>query len=120
MRQLYVSSRHSNEILRYQGPSPVSVSNEEELVSEFIVEGNYPNPFSSSTRIEYVLPSASPVTFSVFDVLGREVFAERIESASAGRNAIVFEPEGLPAGVYVYRVQADKESNTGQLIFTIR
>ena len=43
------------------------------LVSSYMLFPNYPNPFNSTTRIQYQLPRESHVEIMVYDVLGNEI-----------------------------------------------
>lgn len=68
---------------------------------------NFPNPFRSSTRIAYTLPTASAVTMRLYDVQGREVRTLVNEKKPAGRYSLTLDARGLAAGVYVCRLQAN-------------
>jgi hypothetical protein len=67
---------------------------------------NHPNPFTRATTITYTLPEAVHVRLTVYDVLGREVAVLVDEPREAGTHAAVFEVRSLPAGAYVYRMEA--------------
>jgi hypothetical protein len=43
------------------------------LASAVVLEGNFPNPFSTETTIHYSLPVSGRVRLTVFDLMGREV-----------------------------------------------
>ena len=61
----------------------------------------YPNPFNSSTVIEYELPRDADVRLRVYDVLGREV-AELVNAhLSTGRHRVTWEARDLTSGVYL-------------------
>jgi hypothetical protein len=71
----------------------------------FQLAQNYPNPFSSTTRITYDLVEASRVSLTVFDLAGRRVTtliqeAERDE----GRYEESFDASGLASGTYLYQL----------------
>jgi hypothetical protein len=68
---------------------------------------NYPNPFSVATTIRYSLPQPMQVRLAVYDVLGREVAVLADQAQAAGIYAVDFEAGGLPAGVYLYRIELD-------------
>jgi hypothetical protein len=78
----------------------------EEVPSDFTLLQNYPNPFNASTQIEYTLPEARTVHLAVYDVLGRRVEVLVDGPRPAGRHAVAWAGERLPAGVYHYLLQA--------------
>ena len=43
------------------------------VLAEYVLEGNYPNPFNTQTTIRFGLPESTQVTLVVYDVLGRQV-----------------------------------------------
>lgn len=77
---------------------------------------NYPNPVSSQTSIEYVLPASMPVTLGVFNASGIEV--ERIIDArqEAGTHLAVFKPGLLPSGTYLYSLQTPVGTITKRML----
>ena len=86
--------------------SPVTRAGTDAAPSTFALEENYPNPFNPSTNIGYTLPEAAPVRLSVFDALGREVAVLVAGAQSAGRHAVTWSADGLPSGLYLYRLEA--------------
>ena len=99
--------------LAIRAGEPVSL---ERVPSQYKVFQNYPNPFNPTTSIQYDLPVAGFVTLKVFDVLGREVAVLVEEHQKAGRYSVAFNAEGLPSGVYLYRIQAGEFVETKKLI----
>lgn len=67
---------------------------------------NYPNPFRDRTALRFTLPEAAAVALTIYDLLGREV--ERLADGwhGAGVHEYTWAPGDLPAGLYVYRLQA--------------
>jgi hypothetical protein len=82
----------------------------------FILMSNYPNPFNSSTTIEYSIPQIQFVTLKVYDQLGREVATLVNEEKTPGKYEVTFNGGNLPSGVYLYRMQAGNYSETKKLI----
>jgi hypothetical protein len=83
----------------------------------FRVSGNYPNPFSQKTTIEYWLPKREKVTMQVYDILGRQVAAVQKGSEPKGHHEIGFKADPrLASGVYVYRLRAGSMSVTGRMV----
>jgi hypothetical protein len=86
------------------------------LPKEFRLEQNYPNPFNPSTTIEFALPKRTSVTLKLFDLLGREVTTLVDEELQPGEYKVTFEAEGLPSGVYFYRIQTEGLVRTKKLM----
>ncbi len=76
----------------------------------FNLEQNYPNPFGAGdalyTTIEFSLPQSSQVQISIYDVLGREITQLIDQRFGAGTHSIKLSGEDLPAGIYIYKMQA--------------
>jgi hypothetical protein len=77
---------------------------------------NYPNPFSSSTSIQYQIQNTSFVTLKVYDILGNEVATLVNEEKSAGMHEVNFKPSGLGNGIYYYRLQVGDLVQSKKLI----
>jgi hypothetical protein len=79
-----------------------------------------PNPFNSSTRISFTLPTASFVDLNVYDLTGRLV--RRLAGGHmdpplpAGEHEVVFDGSELPSGIYFLRMQAGEFSHTQKII----
>jgi hypothetical protein len=91
------------------------------LPGRYNLSTNYPNPFNSSTLIEYGLPRQSHVTVTVYNILGQNMqsLVDRVESA--GNYSIVWDGKdtsGKPAvsGVYFYRFEAGAHSETKKML----
>jgi hypothetical protein len=85
------------------------VSVEEEtnsIPNNFNLKQNYPNPFNPSTKIKYSIPQLSNVAIKVFDILGNEIETLVNEVKQTGTYEITWYAEGLPSGIYFYRLQA--------------
>jgi len=75
----------------------------------------YPNPFSTSTTIEYQLDQPSDVTLTIFNHLGEQVELIRHHQQS-GKQQITWNAEGLPPGMYFYTIQAGDQVATGKMV----
>ncbi|HEX2962533.1 MAG TPA: S8 family serine peptidase [Ignavibacteriales bacterium] len=73
---------------------------------EYSLSQNYPNPFNPGTQIDYSIPEASDVTLKVYNILGREVATLVNMHQNSGRYTAEFKSEGLPSGIYIYRLKA--------------
>lgn len=76
--------------------------------SKFELKGNYPNPVSRSTTIEYQMSEKAPVTIEVYNTLGQKVATLVDETKEAGRYEVDLDAgsNGLSSGVYIYRLSA--------------
>ena len=88
-----------------------------ETPKTFSLSQNYPNPFNPATTISLSLPSKSFVSLKVFDLLGREVATIIAEQLSAGNYTKQWNANGMPSGVYFYRLQTGTFTETKKLIF---
>ena len=77
-----------------------------ELPADLQLRQNYPNPFKSTTEIEFTLPQATRATLVIYDLSGREV-AKLISGALvSGTHRVSWNASGLSSGVYMYRLTA--------------
>jgi hypothetical protein len=82
----------------------------------FALAQNYPNPFNPSTTIEFALPQASQVTLKMFNALGEEVATLVNGKRLAGKHQVVWNAEGLPSGLYFYRLEGEGFVETKRLL----
>jgi hypothetical protein len=78
----------------------------------------YPNPFSSSTTIEFVREAdAASVQLNVYTLAGKKVRTLFNGTAEPGVTyKSEFIAEDLPDGVYIYRIESDDGVTIGKLI----
>ncbi len=86
------------------------------LPQAFEMSQNHPNPFNPTTTIDFALPAASEIEFGVFDMSGRKVHDVHHSNLPAGFHSIDFDANGLPAGVYVYRLIAGDFVSTKKMV----
>ncbi len=91
-RALPVSTNARNTSLQ-NGDAPADIPH------EFVLEGNYPNPFNPSTHIRYRIPETALVSISVYNALGQKI-----------RQLLDQQPQG--AGIY--EVQWNGRDDNGQ------
>ncbi len=73
------------------------------------LEPSRPNPFAGATEVRFRMPAAGRVDLSVYDITGRLVGVLLDETRAAGPHAVTWEPRGLGAGVYLFRLEANGE-----------
>ncbi|MCK5846305.1 MAG: T9SS type A sorting domain-containing protein [Bacteroidales bacterium] len=72
-------------------------------LTDFKLTQNQPNPFNSSTNINFFMPKANNVQFVVYDILGNIVYSNEYYY-SRGVNTITFNKSNLNSGVYIYEL----------------
>lgn len=104
----------------YEASGMNTVAANAALPDAFALGQNYPNPFTSSTRISYSLAAPSKVTVTILDLLGRELQILASGMKQAGTYEILFTPADLPNGAYFFRLQAGNRIETKSLILLQR
>jgi subtilisin-like proprotein convertase family protein len=77
---------------------------------------NYPNPFNPVTNIKYQILTNSFVSLKIYDLLGREVATLVNEKQREGEYEATFNGEGLPSGIYFYKIIADGFIDTKRMV----
>lgn len=113
-----------NEIRPYEGTMPdigadeteslyVNINTPTESTSHQLI--TFPNPFTTSTTIEYELTSPSSVQLIIYDYLGKQV--DRMElQQSNGKQQITWNAKGRPAGVYTCVLKSKSGTQTVKMI----
>jgi len=95
---------NNNIVLKWASTTDVEeISN---VITDFYLEHNYPNPFNPSTAITYGVPVKTNVVLKVYNSLGEEVALLVNEEEPAGTYEVDWNATGLPSGIYFYRLQA--------------
>ncbi|TKJ39698.1 hypothetical protein CEE37_10490 [candidate division LCP-89 bacterium B3_LCP] len=85
-------------------------------VEDITLLQNYPNPFNPETTISYIIPEATDVNLTVYDVSGRQV-AELVSGyRNAGHHDVTWDASSLSAGVYIYRLSAGEFNASGKMV----
>lgn len=93
-----------------------SVGDPVQFANGFALHQNYPNPFNPSTVISYSLIKQSGVTLKVYDALGREMRTLVNKQQGAGSYTLKFDADGIPAGVYYYKLVAGDQSDVKMML----
>ena len=93
---------------------------ENNLPESFALAQNFPNPFNSQTLVQFDLPHASEVTFSVYNILGKIVY-QRTQYYPGGRHELVWDGCSMSGrdaatGIYFYRLKAGTFTSTKKMI----
>lgn len=102
--------------LTYNYQQATDVEDKDIIIMDFKLFNNYPNPFNPTTVISYQLPTGSYVTLKVYNLLGSEVATLVNEEKPAGIYQINFNSDGLPSGLYLYKIQSGNYSETKKML----
>jgi hypothetical protein len=88
----------------------------EEIVENYGLEQNTPNPFNPSTIINYQVPNAGFVSLKVYDLLGREVSTLVNEVKTQGKYSVTFDASNLTSGIYIYQLKSNGFSSVKKMV----
>ncbi len=77
-----------------------------EFPNEFIFKSPYPNPFNSSTILEFYLSEPSKIDMTIFDLNGRMVEEINTGFLSSGNHIYHWSPGNIANGVYLLQVES--------------
>jgi hypothetical protein len=80
---------------------------------------NYPNPFKSSTQIEYSIPQSGTVILKVYNLLGQEVTTLVNQEQKPGSYSVTFDASTLASGIYMYRIEVNGFYLTKKMVLVI-
>ena len=95
---------------------PLSQNILSDVVTEYSLYQNFPNPFNSSTTLRYSLPNQSDILLKIYDILGNEIETVVDESQQVGNYEIIFDASELSSGIYFYRLIAGSFVETKKMI----
>ena len=79
-----------------------------EVPESFLLLSNYPNPFNSSTVIQFYLPKQEKVKLEVYNILGERIATLRDGVEFGGWHSVRYDADQLPSGVYLYKLTTAK------------
>lgn len=103
--------------LYYAGESIIV---EENIPEAFLTLGAFPNPFNTSTTLEFTLPEAGDVELTIYNLAGQQVRTLASGAFSAGTHAVQWDGcdnHGLPvsSGIYLSRLTAGDKAVTSRM-----
>ncbi len=93
------------------------------MIADFLLEQNYPNPFSTATQIGFFLPVAVPVHAAIYNIRGQLVQVVIDRQMQAGYHAVRFamNPDLHGAfGVYRFEMTAGSVRQSRNFVYTGR
>ena len=101
--------------------SNVGFGDDDALPNSFRIYPNYPNPFNSTTKIDYQLPKKTNVQLVIFDILGRSVITLVDDILQPGYKTITWNGidafgNNVSAGMYFYMIQTGKNREVKKMV----
>jgi hypothetical protein len=93
---------------------PASVIPSEEVEPASLLAQNHPNPFHSTSTIEFTVTGGGEVTLKLFDLLGRTVAIPVDEPLQPGSYQVTIDAAALAPGTYFYRLEENGYAVTRQ------
>jgi sialate O-acetylesterase len=86
------------------------------ISGKYKLMGNYPNPFNLITTIQFYLEKSGVIELKIYSVTGQLIKTIKRRYQTAGEHELKWNAEGLPSGIYFYRIKAGEFSATKKLI----
>jgi photosystem II stability/assembly factor-like uncharacterized protein len=82
---------------------------------------NYPNPFNSTTRIDYYLPKPGIVSLKIFNIQGQLVRTLVNKSIASGHYSTIWDGQSntgslVSSGMYIYQLQCNGQVKNHKLL----
>lgn len=82
---------------------------------------SFPNPFNSSTRIEYIAKYDAETDFNIYSITGERVFSYKVDTNSSRNISFIWNGESenrysLPSGIYFMTVKNANDFQTIKLV----
>jgi hypothetical protein len=97
------------------------VENGEESPSTLAITGASPNPFTTSTLVNFTVPTTSKVSVDIYDAIGNRVATLANDVFNPGMHSVEWNGAAngvaLPNGIYTVRVSDGANTTSQQIVF---
>jgi len=76
----------------------------------------YPNPFTTSTTIEYELTEPSHVQFTIYNTIGGVVYEAEDRMMPMGKHSFIWTADRLPVGLYYGVLRSEEEVSVVKMV----
>ena len=99
----------------------LNIDNEKLVTEDFRLFSNFPNPFNSSTKINYQLLKKNYVRLNIFDTNGNTLIELVNEFQRAGVYSMLWRGSNkqgltLPSGIYYYQIQVGDHLKSNKMV----
>lgn len=84
--------------------------------NNFFQSKNYPNPFSGSTTLSFVLPVTASTSIKLFDIYGSLISVISNNEMKEGPHQITLDGTTLKEGMYFYTIESENTTERHKLI----
>ncbi len=78
------------------------------IQNSYSLKQNFPNPFNSSTTIEFSILQPSTVTLTLYNILGQKVMLIFSGKLGSGPHKKILNSDNLLSGIYYYELRVNK------------
>ncbi len=94
-----------------------------EYGNQFILNQNFPNPFSADTEINFQVPRPMNVKINIFNILGQEIYELADRKFETGKHTLIwngmdYSGNKVAKGMYFYRLQSGDLSQAKKMYLT--
>ncbi|MCK4715502.1 MAG: T9SS type A sorting domain-containing protein, partial [Candidatus Marinimicrobia bacterium] len=82
----------------------------------FHLERHFPNPFNNTTQFQIQLIDSGDITFTFYDINGKEIDKMILLNQNVGKKLIPWTPQHLPSGIYFYNIQMRSQLILGKCL----
>ncbi|MFH1213132.1 MAG: T9SS type A sorting domain-containing protein [Candidatus Neomarinimicrobiota bacterium] len=104
------------QVFDFENPNKMTPEKSPTAPQDFLLAGNYPNPFNATTRIRFYLPQVGTVGIKVWDCRGHLVREKDFPAFRSGWNEIEFKADDLPSGIYLYEIKSGKNACQAKML----
>lgn len=90
---------------------------QEEVLRNYQLDQNFPNPFNSATKINFILAEAGFVQLKISDIIGRQILEISSEHMEKGEHSKEFKPGNINSGYYFYTLTVNGKSISKKMIY---
>jgi photosystem II stability/assembly factor-like uncharacterized protein len=109
-------------IYKYTADQSIGITNNQTISStKYSLNQNYPNPFNPVTSISFYIPKFSSVKITIYDALGRQIYALLDNYLSGGSYQIMWNGTDsknieVSSAVYYYILETEEFSETKKMV----
>lgn len=92
--------------LKYSNPT-ISISNNNEIIKDFRILNNYPNPFNPETNLKFILGKNAFVKINIYGVNGKKLTQLANSYFSPGEHELKWNAASYPSGVYFISYESE-------------